>query len=112
MIEFVNCFGVPVGREDEFFAMWLDVNVYMRAKPGYVGHALLRSVATDATYRYVNTAQWESAQHLVEAHDAGFRELAGRLGAAGFTSLPAMYERVHQGQGQHGSSDTETGALV
>jgi len=43
------------------------------------GCALYRSLAPEATYRYVNTAQWESAQACQEAHDQGFRELAGAL---------------------------------
>lgn len=98
MVEFLNCFGVKPGGKQEFFTVWLEVNTYMRAKPGYVGHTLYRSLSPDATYRYVNTAQWESAQACQEAHDQGFRELAGALAQQGVTSTPSPYELVHDGR--------------
>ena len=97
MIHFVNCFEVPAGREDEFLSLWLEVNTYMRAKPGYLGHTLYRSVAPDALYRFVNTAQWASPQALTSAHDQGFRDLARSIGERGFTSTPSMYEIAHEG---------------
>ena len=42
MVRLINCFEVPAGREEEFFAAFQKVNAYMRAKKGYVGHKMHR----------------------------------------------------------------------
>ena len=60
VVTLVNCFEVPVGREDEFFTLWKEVNAYMQAKPGYLGHTLHKSLAPNAAFRFVNVARWRS----------------------------------------------------
>ena len=97
-VTLINCFEVPTGREEEFFAMWQQVNTYMRSKPGYVGHKLHRSLKTDAPFRFVNIAQWESQEHFLAAHDEGFRALVSQAGWAAFPHRPNLYEVIHQGQ--------------
>ena len=97
-VTLVNCFEVPAGREEEFFALWRKVNDYMRVKPGYISHKLHRSLAPDARYRYVNVARWESAQQFQAAHDEGFRALVNRPEWAAFKTIPALYEVVHEAQ--------------
>ena len=97
MIQFVNCFEVPVGAEDEFFALWQRVNAYMVTKPGYVSHRLHRSLAPDARYRFVNLAEWESAEALQQGHDDGFRQLVSEPAWSKFASTPAVYDVVHVG---------------
>ena len=97
MITLVNCFEIPAGREDEFFALWQRVNGYMRAKPGYLGHKLHRSLAVDARFRFVNVAQWASQADFNAAHDDGFRALVSGPEWAAFRSFPNLYEVVHEG---------------
>jgi heme-degrading monooxygenase HmoA len=97
-ITLVNCFEVPAGREDAFFSLWKQVNTYMRAKPGYLGHKLHRSLKADATYRFVNVANWASREQFEAAHDAGFHALVGKPEWAEFPARPTLYEVVHQGQ--------------
>ena len=94
MVEFVNCFQVPAGGEDEFFANWQAVNAYMRTKPGYLSHELFRSLSPDATYRFVNHARWESVEAWRSAHDEQFRAM---VRDTRFTSTPGLYEVVHAG---------------
>jgi heme-degrading monooxygenase HmoA len=101
MVQFVNCFEVPPGHEDEFFALWQSVNDYMVAKPGYVGHKLHRSLADEARYRFVNYVEWESPERWREAHDDGFRALVSRPEWAPFPSTPALYEVVHSAGSPH-----------
>jgi heme-degrading monooxygenase HmoA len=98
MVTLVNCFEIPAGREDEFFALWQEVNNYMRGKPGYLGHKLHRALAPDASFRFVNVAQWESAEHFRRSHDEGFRALISTPGWAAFRSIPGLYEVVHEGK--------------
>lgn len=96
-VTLVNCFEVPAGREEEFFALWQQVNNYMRGKKGYLGHKLHRSLAPDARYRFVNVARWSSAADFQAAHDDGFRALVSQPKWAAFRSTPALYEVVHEG---------------
>lgn len=96
-VTLVNCFEVPAGREEEFFALWMQVNNYMRTKKGYLGHKLHRSLAPDARYRFVNVAQWASAADFQAAHDDGFRALVSQPEWAAFRSTPGLYEVVHEG---------------
>lgn len=93
----VNCFEVPSGSEDEFFALWQQVNTYMRGKRGYLGHKLHRSLASDARFRFVNVAEWASLEDFNAAHDAGFRSLVSQPAWAPFQSFPTLYEVVHEG---------------
>jgi heme-degrading monooxygenase HmoA len=96
-ITLVNCFDVPAGREDEFFALWQEVNAYMRLKPGYLGHRMHRAATPDAPFRFVNVVQWASSDDFRAAHDEGFRALVGKPAWAAFTSRPGLYHVVHQG---------------
>ncbi|MFL6139000.1 MAG: antibiotic biosynthesis monooxygenase family protein [Frankiaceae bacterium] len=102
MIKFINLFEVPPGRDEEFLALWSEVNEHMRAKPGYVSHKLHRATSPDARYRYVNYVEWESPEHWAAAHDKGFRERVGRAGWAGITTTPALYDIVHEANAQDG----------
>lgn len=100
MVSFINCFEVPPGREEEFFALWQEVNTYMRAKPGYIGHRLHRSLAPDAPFRFINVAQWTSPKDFQAAHDEGFRALVHQPRWAAFRSRPALFEVVHEGRAE------------
>ena len=98
MVRFINLFEVPAGRDDEFVARFLTVNDFMAAQPGYLGHRLHRSLATDARYRFVNYVDWESVEHWRAAHGEEFRTLVAGPEWADFTSSPALYEVVHERQ--------------
>ena len=97
MIQFFNCFEVPAGQEDVFLRLWAEVNAYMAAKPGYVSHQLHRSVDPSARFRFINHAQWDSAESWRTAHDDGFRALVTRPEWQPFTSTPALYDVQHTG---------------
>lgn len=96
-VQFINCFEVPAGREEVFFALWQEVNAYMSAKPGYVSHRLHRSLAPDARFRFVNYAEWETVDDWQAAHDNGFRKLVGQPEWVAFASSHSLYEVVHHG---------------
>ena len=97
MVELVNCFEVPNGQEDKFFELWKNVNSYMVTKPGYVKHRLLRSLAPDARFRFVNLAEWESPAALQAGHDQPFRDLVSAPAWSSFTSTSSLYDPVHTG---------------
>jgi heme-degrading monooxygenase HmoA len=97
MVVLINCFEVPASQEARFFALWKDVNAYMVAKPGYRSHRLHRSLSPDAHFRFVNFAEWESAEHLQAAHDDGFRQLLADPQWQSFGSTRSVYEAFHVG---------------
>jgi heme-degrading monooxygenase HmoA len=97
MVRFINCFEVPPGRDDEFLALWGRVNAHMSTRPGYLGHRLHRSLSPDARYRFVNYAEWETAEHWRDAHDEEFRRLVGDPAWREFPTTPALYDIVHTG---------------
>ncbi len=96
-VPFINCFEVPAGKDDEFLAFWLGINAHMRVKPGYVSHRLHRSLDAGARFRYVNVAEWTSAEAWEAAHDAEFAALLATSEFRDFVSIPGLYEVVHTG---------------
>ncbi len=97
MITLINSFRVPGGREADFIALWEEVNRYMRAKPGYLRHRLHRAQSPDASFAFVNVADWETHADFTAAHDDGFFALVRRPEWAEFPSVPALFDVVHEG---------------
>ncbi len=95
-IIFINCFEVPNGREDEFFAKWSTVNRYMRTKPGFISNRLHRAAAPDARFRFVNYVQWRSVADFRAAHDDGFRALVERPDWEGISYTGAIYDVIQE----------------
>jgi len=94
-VTLINLFEVPAGREEAFRLLWEQVNAYMQAKPGYLGHRLHQALADDARYPYANVATWESDEAWRAAHDEGFTKLVTQPQWREFPSTPALYEVVH-----------------
>lgn len=92
----INLFEVAPGREEEFLGFYRRINAYMRAKSGFVGNRLHRSLATDAPYRFVNVVEWASEQDCRNGHDEGFQALVGPPDRLPFTSTPALYDLVRE----------------
>src|SRR4051794_40455359 len=96
MVRYINLFEVPADRDDEFMAMFREVNDHMAAQPGYLGHRLHRSLAPDARYRFVNYVEWDSVDDFKAAHGEQFRALVSRPEWQDFTATPALYDVVHE----------------
>jgi heme-degrading monooxygenase HmoA len=93
---FINCFEVPKGREDEFFAMWSAVNRYMQKKPGFVSNRLHRATTPDARFRFINYVLWQTEQDWRAAHDEGFRALVQKPEWSDFKFAGAIFEVVSE----------------
>jgi heme-degrading monooxygenase HmoA len=91
----MNSFVVPEGRDERFLELWTETSEYFRVQPGFVSLKLHRAVSTDAQYRYVNVATWESAAHYAAPHQTDeFRRLVTQEGWREFPSSPTLYEVV------------------
>ena len=99
-VTLINCFQVPVGREEQFFALWQQVNQYMQTKPGYLEHNLHRALAPEAPNRFINVARWSCVEQFQSAHDEGFRSLVSQPVWAEFSHSPFLYEVIHAGRAE------------
>jgi len=99
MVQFINCFEVPAGREDDFMVVHAEINAFMASQPhaGYLGHRLLKSLTPDAKYRFINFVEWESPEHWAAAHGPDFLAMVSRPDWAFFTSVPALYDVAYEG---------------
>jgi heme-degrading monooxygenase HmoA len=101
----INSFEVPAGREGEFLELWKNVNAYMQRKPGYLGNKLHRAITPDAPFQFVHVGQWASMADFQGAHDEGFRELVAQPAWSAFRPHRVLFEVVHEGQADRGSSE-------
>jgi heme-degrading monooxygenase HmoA len=64
----------------------------MRQQPGFVSSRLHQSLDPSAEFRYVNVAEWESADHFRKA--AASSELQQRISGMTVRAHPALYRVV------------------
>jgi heme-degrading monooxygenase HmoA len=88
----VNAFEVPESQEEKFLADWQHAADWMRQQPGYVSSRLHQSLDPDAEFRYVNVAEWESADHFRRA--AASLEFHRRISGMNVRAHPALYRVV------------------
>ena len=94
-VTLINSFQVPVGRDDEFHALWERTSRYFTGRPGFVSLRLHRAVSAASAYRWVNVARWESEADFRAAHATEeFRRVVTAPGWEDFPSVPALYEEV------------------
>ena len=90
-IIFINCFEVAPGREPAFFALWTEMDGYLRTKPGFRWRRLHHALDADARLSYVNVAGWDTAAQFAAAHDEVFDRLVADPGWQEFNPQPALY---------------------
>jgi heme-degrading monooxygenase HmoA len=95
-VVFINCFEVPVDREDAFLGLWSQIDDHMRARDGFRWRNLHKSLDGESRFRYVNVAGWDSADQFDAAHDEGFRRLQSQAGWQEFPAQPALYTVVRR----------------
>ncbi len=93
-VALINPFEVPVGREDEFVERWNQAADYLRQQEGFISTRLHESLDPAATFRFVNVAVWESAEHFQRALSTPeFQELAQDMP---FSGRPALYRVISE----------------
>jgi heme oxygenase (mycobilin-producing) len=94
LVVLVNAFEVPDGYEEQFLADWQHAADWMRQQPGFVSSRLHQSLDPDAEFRYVNVAEWESADHFGRATASA--EFQQRISSMNVRAHPALYRVVIQ----------------
>jgi len=75
----INIFQVAPEQEEAFVAAWKEAHQHLMQQDGYVSTKLHESLQADARFRFVNVAQWKSAQQYQAAMGSeAFRQLAQR----------------------------------
>jgi heme-degrading monooxygenase HmoA len=88
----INLFEVPPADDDDFLSSWELTRQLLRARHGYLGTRLHRSLAPDAEFRFVNVATWPSADAFQAAiDDPGFRKATADISGR---AHPSLYEVV------------------
>jgi heme-degrading monooxygenase HmoA len=90
-VVFINCFEVPLGREEAFLELWSEIDSYMLSKPGFQWRRLHKSLNDKATLRYVNVAGWDTAEDFDRAHDENFVRMQAQPAWEEFPALPSLY---------------------
>ena len=58
-------FEMPEESTGRFLSFWQEkIRDVMAGQPGIIGGIFHRGIATDAPFRYINVARWESAEAL------------------------------------------------
>src|SRR5215813_4216518 len=94
----INIFEVPAEQVDEFTAQARVRAQIMASGPGFRGARLNRAVSSQARFRLVNVAHWDSQADLEAAQDTGaFQDRIRALREdpqMRFSAYPALYEVV------------------
>ncbi len=91
-VTLINPFEVPLGREDDCSAHWDKVHAYLEKQPGCIRMHLYRALSSDARFRLISIAEWESVDHYETARESEeFRALTSGFQKS-FPHFPAFYE--------------------
>jgi heme oxygenase (mycobilin-producing) len=91
-IVLINPFEVPDGEEEQFLAGWRAAADHLRQQQGFVSTRMHQSLDPATRFRFVNVAEWASADHYRRAVSSPqFQTLARRLNA---TAHPALYQVI------------------
>jgi heme-degrading monooxygenase HmoA len=96
-VTWINCFEVPEGHEEKFFAVWQTTAAHFRAKPGFISYRMYRALRPGGRFQFVNVTLWESAEQIDAAHDDRFRELIQHPDLAVIKASPGMFDVIVEG---------------
>jgi heme-degrading monooxygenase HmoA len=77
-ITVIVAFEVPAESVEQFISDWRTDKDFMIRQPGCIGGSLYRSLQSDARFRFVNIARWESEEDWKAALEAGEKHRTGK----------------------------------
>ncbi|KOG87820.1 antibiotic biosynthesis monooxygenase family protein [Streptomyces varsoviensis] len=93
-VTLVNTLKV-IGSIEDFERVTGDLTDYMRRRPGYVSHQMLRSLRDPNVF--VELATWERAEdHRAAVQSDGFRSRVTGLAGVIEKPTPDLYEVIHE----------------
>ncbi|WP_420833803.1 antibiotic biosynthesis monooxygenase family protein [Vibrio pelagius] len=89
----INTFAVDAASEEVALEYWEAARDILEQQPGYISTKLHRSLDDDATYRFINVAQWESEVMFKNAI-ANMRKELPPIMMKGVSADPNLYRIV------------------
>ena len=89
----INTFAVDESSEEVTLEYWEAARDILEQQPGYISTKLHRSLNDDATYRFINVAQWESEAMFKSAIATMRKELPPMM-IQGVSADPALYQII------------------
>jgi heme-degrading monooxygenase HmoA len=90
----INPIEVAVGEEEPFLSVWLQAAEHMRHAPGFRSLRLHKSLDPQATFRFVNVAEWESQEQWQEAVRTQPARITEEMRERWHTAYPALYQVI------------------
>ncbi len=94
-ITLINPFEVPADKLDATILMWEQARDFLQQQPGYISTALHQSLASDAQFRLINIAKWDSAEAF-KAATQKMRTEANLTRVEGAKGGPALYKVIRR----------------
>jgi heme-degrading monooxygenase HmoA len=88
----INPFEVPEGKDEAFLAGWEAARAFMERQKGYVSTRLHRSLDPKARFRFINVAEWETAEDFQTV--LNHPEFVKLREATPFAHFPSVYEVI------------------
>ena len=90
----INPIEVQAAEEEQFLSIWQTAAEHMRHAPGFRSLRLHKSVDSQAKFRFVNVAEWESAQQWQEAVRTQPARITEVMREKWPTAYPALYQVI------------------
>lgn len=81
-------------KEEQFLPIWLEAAEHMRHAPGFHSLRLHKSLDPQTKFRFVNIAEWESAQQWQEAVRTQPARITEVMRKRWPTAFPALYQVI------------------
>jgi heme oxygenase (mycobilin-producing) len=90
----INPFEVPHGQEEPYLQGWRSVASHFVQAPGFISTRLHESLDPRTRFRFVNVAEWESAQQFEAAlNGAPIQQMRPQV-----VAYPALYRVISMGE--------------
>lgn len=89
----INTFSVDPAHEQVTLEYWEAARDILEQQPGYISTKLHRSLDDDATYRFINVAQWES-EAMFKSAIANMRKELPPMMIKGVAADPNLYQII------------------
>ena len=89
----INTFAVDAASEEVTLEYWEAARDILEQQPGYISTKLHRSLDDDATYRFINVAQWES-EAMFKSAIANMRKELPPMMIQGVSADPNLYQII------------------
>lgn len=86
----INPFEIDHEQLQMCFDMWHEAHKHMAKQPGFIGVNFFKSLDIDSKFKFINMAEWENEEKILQAISDPFYELH-REKAKSYKMYPSLY---------------------